>query len=554
VKTKWTPHPIWKIPSKQEAERLQRRKPKKDKECANALEELWKVREERILNEQTNAYEYGHELDHWQVADRMIEEEDVTTLYIFGGNRAGKSEYCAKRIVQYLMANDRAKVWCCHSSNDSSIQQQQSLIWKYIPPNLKNRKKTRVMNLSYTQKNGFSNNTFILPNGSQCWFKNYTQNVSVLEGAELDLCWCDELVPISWIQTLAYRLVTRNGKLIVSFTPVEGYTSTLKDAIAGVRVTEWKQAEMLNQARCHVPGGPRGCMPFAGQSAGGRRHVWFYTEGNAFGGYHRLKHVLKGKSEEDVKVRAYGWVSNPATGKFPRFGEAHIIKPKDIPKDGTIYMSCDPTGGDRNWFFLWAKVDDLNRIFVYREWPDYETYGEWAMPSDKPDGKPGPAQMTETGRSIAQYRKIIRELEKGENQPFERFIDPRGASNAKISLATGSTCILDQMSEDAENVEGLGREGMLFTPASGIHIEEGVQAINGKLFYDPSEPVSHLNEPKLYISEDCQNLIYALKEWTHKDGDKGACKDPVDTLRYLIIMEPTFIAAAPVADSRVGGY
>jgi hypothetical protein len=55
-----------------------------------------------------------------------------------------------------------------------------------------------------------------------------------------------------------------------------------------------------------------------------------------------------------------------------------------------------------------------------------------------------------------------------------------------------------------------------------------------------SMPITSTNQPKLYISENCQNLIFCLKEWTGQDGQKGASKDPIDCLRYLAVMNPEF--------------
>jgi hypothetical protein len=79
---------------------------------------------------------------------------------------------------------------------------------------------------------------------------------------------------------------------------------------------------------------------------------------------------------------------------------------------------------------------------------------------------------------------------------------------------------------------------MYFTPAPGLRIEEGVALINDALAHDPSQPLSPINEPKLYISKKCENLIYSLREWTGADGEKGASKDPIDCLRYLMVITP----------------
>ena len=140
-----------------------------------------------------------------------------------GGNRAGKTEWAAKKVMQILTSKPDARVWCLHTTSQSSIQMQQNVIWKYMPAELKTAKKTKITNISYSQKNGFSDNTFILPNKSQCFFMNYAQDKKVIEGGEVDFIWCDELVPLDWVETLRYRIVTRRGKMGVTFTPVHAF-------------------------------------------------------------------------------------------------------------------------------------------------------------------------------------------------------------------------------------------------------------------------------------------------------------------------------------------
>ena len=81
---------------------------------------------------------------------------------------------------------------------------------------------------------------------------------------------------------------------------------------------------------------------------------------------------------------------------------------------------------------------------------------------------------------------------------------------------------------------------MWFTPAAGLRVEDGVSIINDWLAWDKDQPLLAIDsEPKLYVSEECKNIIYSLREWTGADGDKGATKDPVDVLRYLAVMNPT---------------
>jgi hypothetical protein len=78
-------------------------------------------------------------------------------------------------------------------------------------------------------------------------------------------------------------------------------------------------------------------------------------------------------------------------------------------------------------------------------------------------------------------------------------------------------------------------------------VSEGIQAINdlidfktelarrdqdGKLVPDPSQA------PHAYVLEHCENIIWCLENYTGLDGQHGAGKDPVDTLRYFAICDP----------------
>jgi hypothetical protein len=65
-----------------------------------------------------------------------------------------------------------------------------------------------------------------------------------------------------------------------------------------------------------------------------------------------------------------------------------------------------------------------------------------------------------------------------------------------------------------------------------------------------------LNSPKLFISDRCQNLIFAMKEYTASQGKDEPTKDPVDCLRYLAITEVEYVdmGALGVRKRLVGAY
>lgn len=516
-----TEHPVLKKPEEGVLRNLV------EKNGAEYVSKLIQLREDKIRAEKEDPYRHGYEPFHWEEADNLLKEKDE--LLILGGNRAGKTEYAAKRAIYTLVNKPNAIVWCIHTTSMSSIQMQQNVVWKYIPQEFKTLKKGRVTNIQYSLKNGFSNNSFVLPNGSQCIFMNYAQDKVVIEGGEPDFIWCDELVPLDWIQTLRYRILTRMGKLLVTFTPISGFSQVVKEYVSGCRFLKTEKAEILNQNLIHVTGCPKGHMPFTAESRNRNQGIiWFHSKFNVYSPFERMVKELSTKTEYEKKIRAYGWAQALAGSQFPLFSEIHVIQDEKIPEKGTNFMSCDPAGA-RNWFMLWARVTEDGNIFVYREFPD-ETHGEWALADSKPDGKEGPAQRAGSGRGIDEYKDLIRELE-GKEEIAERYIDPRAGATQAVGHQGGTSLI---------ELLGSGEQPMYFKPSAGIKIEQGISIINDWLSYDVNQPVSTLNQPKLYISEKCQNLIYSMREWTGQDGDKGATKDPIDALRYVAVMNPEY--------------
>jgi len=521
---KYTPtaHPIMVAPTAEQIANIVKNKGI-DRAC-----ELLQLREDKILAETMDPYRHGYEPEHWKTADGLLSDPSISELMIFGGNRASKTEYAAKRVAQYLSQNPSKRVWCIHTTNMSSVQMQQPVVYKYLPAEYKTARKTKITNVAFTQKNGFSDNTFVLPNKSQCWFLNQSQDIKVIEGGEVDLIWIDEEITADWIKTLRYRTATRRGKMILTFTPISGYTSVVKEYIAGAMITKWLPASLLKDS-INVPGGERGTMPFQATCHNpSNRAIWFHSELNLYSPFSEIKRALHGRTNYEVKIRAYGWAESLSGSQFPKFGNWNVIPDDQIPEKGTNYMAMDPAGA-RNWFMLWLRVDEHGRKFIYREWPSIDL-GEWAIPSDKPDGKAGAAQRNGAGRGINDYKALIDELE-GKEEIADRFIDPRAGGTQAIGK-DGGTSLTDLLAEDPNP--------MWFTPAAGLRIEEGISIINDWLAWDKDEPLLAIhNEPNLYVSENCKNIIYSLREWTGADGDKGATKDPVDVLRYLAVMNPT---------------
>ncbi len=540
-----TEHPLLPLPDKQ-----QRRQMIENVGPEEVLR-LFEMREQRVRAEQADPHRYGTELECWKDADDILNNR--AELLVLGGNRAGKTEYAAKRMAQAFIGTDLnghcpewvnekfkkrgINIWCLHQSNATSVAMQQNVFHKYLPKELKEAKRTKTTHVSWTQKNGFSDNTAVY-NGNQIWFMNYMQDIKVVEGGEVDYVWCDELVPADWLETLRYRLVTRNGKLLVTFTPIQGYTQVVKEFISTSRIKEWKVSELLPNN--NVIGVPRGHMPYRAEGIYGKHGcVWFHSKLNPYNNWERMCQTLSGRSTNEIKIRAYGWADQTAGSQFPLFGDSNIFTESvtELVPDGTNYMVADPAGA-RNWFMLWARVDAYGTIWVYREWPD-QSYGEWALPSDKADGRAGPAQRSGSGRGVNEYTELVWSLETHADKReeiAERYIDPRSAGTETTTKEGGIT-LLDLLMDASEP--------LYFQPAASVSVDERVLIINDLLCFNREADIDiKTNHPRLMVHESCQNLIYSLREWTGHDGQKGACKDPIDALGYLVVMQPRHISAS----------
>ena len=538
----WTDHPYFPIPTKDQARAMG-----KDK-----LLEIWQKREEAIHAEKVDPFHNGIEPEHWQMADEEFAKTDE--IVCLGGNRAGKSFWASKRVVKCINDIPGSNVLCMHTTASTSIEQQQQYIWDFIPSEWKQAKKGKVTNMTFSKKGGFTESSMVAPNGSRIFFRNYSQNLDtgILEGSEWDLVWLDELCGIDHINALRFRLVTRANRpspgypegypwrgMMITFTPVAGYTPTIREYLQGAKTIKEVDADpdLLPGEKVPVVQ-----QPLRENS----RVIYFHSVWNKFNDYGALKKTLKNDPRQKILTRCYGVPHKQSGSQFPRFGNAHLVTDEQIPEEGTNYHIVDPSNG-KNWVMIWVRVAVDGKCYVYREFPDQirsipgvGMAGEWAVPGKKIDGDPGLAQDN-WGWSLMRYKQEIETLE-GDEEIFMRIMDSR-YGNATTPTQTATTSIIEEMAD----------LGLMFDPSIGVRIDEGVTLVNDFLDFDESRPVGLDNSPRLFVHEDCKNLRFAMSTWTGQDGKKGACKDWCDLMRYFILAGATYIDGDDGVISA-GGY
>ena len=491
--------------------------------------------------------------------------------------------------------------------------------------------------INYSLANGFADRLLILPNGSALYFLTYNQEPSDFQGWDLGAkvrklvttndvraqqelrptgrtiqnigAWADENLTVKWLETIQFRLATRGAKLIWTFSTTEGITATIKKFLGTARTIATKPAQLLAD-RINLPGLPKGEMPFKQEpetpNAGA---IYFFTEWNPFSGFDEpggVREICRGKASPYIMMNAYGYAEDVGMRACSNFGEWNVIRPELLPAEGTNYLVTDPHGA-WNWAMFWVRVAPGNpsSLYIYRDWPDYRRYGEWAVISDRPnrfDGDKGPAQKRSVGYGPTEYKALILREEvislaangKEERDPYrlrlwreargmgqeggqdnvgaqpelrptgetvcevirERFIDPR-AGRSQHATEKGGVCLIDKLNVPDRDLKtgALLAPGMRFTPAPGLHISEGMNLIQSALYWDRSQPLMPiLNYPKLFVSGECRQVIWALANYTGEDGEEGACKAWIDCLRYVLTAGIRHIAPGRVRTSGGGSY
>ena len=492
---------------------------------------------------------YGWRLPQW---DAVLEDwEGNVVLGTLGGNRSSKSKLWAKVMLHMATTIPGFKGRAWSMNEESSINDQQRVIWEELPERYKTLMGKRGMDYSvnYTQKNGFTGAKLILPPvkngyaGSEVIFQTYkswANDAQVAEGWWAHFVWLDEEAPQKLLETLVFRTYDARGRIGLSFTTLNGWTPLVADLLNGARTTKTRRSELL---------GGR-VLPVRQESRRARTVIhYFWTQDNPFINHEDFLADLKGRSESEKLARAHGIPTKSKVSKFPLFSrEVHVVKHEDIPvvKNPKLavswYTSLDPAGS-KPWCMGWGAVDGAGRLWIVKEWPDVATFGEWVDPSGEEGGKPGEGQRG-LGYGIKDYVDVIREAEEGmvtNRELVGRSIDPRmGAS--EVQGEDGAETIISRLDE----------HDLVYQPAPGKAILDGEQLINDRLSYDQKRPVGADNAPTIFISDQCGNLIYALENYAGTGKDEP-CKDPIDWLRYMLQSGVEYMEGGVTKVKRGGG-
>lgn len=467
-------------------------------------------------------------------------------------HNSSKTRYCAKKIVQAAVNNPKGLLYCWAQNDEISKVVQQRAVYEALPAEYRGLGSTKVASVNYSFKGGFTDKSFVLPNKTQVIFKTYTQwlqDDTILEGMELGSpeptvqnigSWLDEyLLGMDLIDRLMLRLATLDAKLLISFTPKDGETETVKNYRANAITLKDKVVSEGLKKETRVP-------LFQRNEQKNTNIVYFHSKDNPWSGYQTLLEQCTAKADDNYTLTAlYGVPTKSAATMFPKFQSGNIVSSEfmkeKLKEKVTRYMCIDPAGS-KPWFMVWVAVDSLGVWYIYREWPDV-SHGNWA---EEKNGKwvLGEACRQKLGYGVLDYVDLIRALESGE-EVFERFIDPRAGAAKYSDRDGGQSDYITDLSEHSIYVAPAPRG----RTATGEEEEHGLQKLQSLV--SPNAD----GRSQLYISVDCQNLIKSFQEYDKSSRDHPL-KDPLDCVRYLAEAEIEFIDPKRLRATRhgKGGY
>lgn len=554
----------------------------------------------------------------------------VLELYVSGGIRSGKSFVCAMLMVAHLIYTKRAGVFCLSRTDNTSQKLQQKPIEHFMLDEFMGGSEGKIKQQK-NQKLKFSGGKFTdnkleryimvedengrtFKGGGELEFRFFSQEVESYRGYALTSVWSDEAVPVHHVEAIFDRLVSRavdtmqpdhrqrmlvlerqlarlatgepgaprphpaqigalmHGVHLISYTPEEGYTPTVRRYLDGAHKPEEYMIiapELDGKPGVADPRVPRIAYPADETRLVGYLHT---SQNRMVDSYTELSRKAKDWDERTIRIKLYGDAEAAEERLFTSFSDAHLTDWASLPRQGTFYEITDPAGA-KPWVIMWILCDVAGRHWIVQEWPqpgwlvDGYDLGPWALASkgDKVNGDPGPAQKTRLAWSRAHYVKQIWEGRKriidqmkatgtewqGDFQEMDldweqqgwklsgRFALPaRSLMDSRFAAAPTEskgihTTVLEAM-YDEENA-------IPFDPAAGVSLDEGDCMINAAL------NTRIMDLPGLMVNRECANTLFMFRTYTlppyreTTSAKDEACKDFRDPIAYYLLSGPQHI-------------
>lgn len=188
-------------------------------------------RNQRIAKEAKDPLRYLCEPDEYRLIDLEVVRKRLKNpgvqliLWVNGGIRSSKTEFCTRRISANFWYTPDAWCWAFHETDTTSREIQQVRVKKFIPqemaPDTGKHKADLETKFSYSEGAGFRGSEFYIKwdaanekgeiqhCGGRFGFRFYGQSDGTMVGQEITCCTWDEKIPPNLVKLIDDRLLTR---------------------------------------------------------------------------------------------------------------------------------------------------------------------------------------------------------------------------------------------------------------------------------------------------------------------------------------------------------
>jgi len=332
----------------------------------------------------------------------------------------------------------------------------------------------------------------ILQNDTRIYFQGIEQKLVAFESTSHDFCCADEPIPRPYFTAIRRGAIDRFARIIMSFTPIGVHSGWLFRDLYSKADDKTIAARTLSIFdNPYLP--PEAIEEFVNNPA---------------------------ISDIEKQARIHGRFIQLLDRLYPQFNpDIHVLSSFRPPDSWFVGCVVDPHVV-RPWFIAYFCVNPRGDVIFFKEHPA----GDFTKIRRDP-------------KSYDEYAEILHRLDA--DQPATlRLLDPNFGPRRDINRASGL--------RDESIVSYFARFGIYFHTDLNDDLDFGESRVRQLLAYNEKEPLSDTNRPRLYVTEDCPNIIASLTYYTTATDAEGfpidgkrdeTYKDGADVVRYVAVSD-----------------
>lgn len=345
---------------------------------------------------------------------------------------------------------------------------------------------------------------FTGPRGRKFNLMTYEQEVKEFRSVSLGWCFFDEPEERPEIFKETTARFRKGGKIMFDLTPL-GESAWVYDLTLGN--TNWSVGAVYAdiEANC-IQHGIRGILE------------------------HRdIERMIAGWPEDERAARVHAQWMHLRNLVYPTFDRrVHVVHPREIPEEGTIYCAMDPH--DRRPPFIgWFRACPDGRLYMIREWPTTVMHKEGGAIR-----RIFYEDMQHDDRTIDDYADAIKRVESEIGKSRERVMDARFGNKR---YPNSGNRVFEEYCERGVDFDLAGVDPTL---------ARGHAKVKLMLQHNMDKARGPIVLPRLFISQECENTIRAFERYRYKVSESGRemveedHKDPMDVIRMAVDMDSSY--------------